>query len=72
MPRINESDLLAKVPTGLLIDGVWRPAADGSTVDVLDPATGRSLLTVASATTADGLDALAACGPRSCDAPSTC
>jgi succinate-semialdehyde dehydrogenase / glutarate-semialdehyde dehydrogenase len=60
MPRINESDLLAKVPTGLLVDGVWRPASDGSTVDVLDPATGRSLLTVASATAADGLDALAA------------
>jgi succinate-semialdehyde dehydrogenase / glutarate-semialdehyde dehydrogenase len=56
----SETDLLAKIPTGLLIDGVWRPASDGGCVDVLDPSTGRPLLTVGSATVADGLDALAA------------
>ncbi|WP_332603526.1 hypothetical protein [Arthrobacter sp. S2(2024)] len=31
--------LLARVPTGLLIDGEWRPAASGKTFDVEDPAT---------------------------------
>ena len=32
----RESALLASVPTGLLIDGQWRPAASGKTFDVED------------------------------------
>ncbi|HEY8368958.1 MAG TPA: aldehyde dehydrogenase [Thermodesulfobacteriota bacterium] len=40
-------------PTGLLIGGRWRPASGGRTFDTLDPATGKPLATVASASAAD-------------------
>ncbi len=56
------SDLLAKVPTGLLIGGAWRDASDGATFDVENPATGETLATLASATRDDATAALdAAC-----------
>lgn len=42
--------------TELFIDGEWRPAAEGNTIDVTDPATGEVIGTVASATRVD-LDA---------------
>ncbi|MEV6967424.1 NAD-dependent succinate-semialdehyde dehydrogenase [Hamadaea sp. NPDC051192] len=59
---MNEAALLDSVRDGLLIGGHWRPAADGATVDVHDPATGRVIKTVASAGIPDGLAALdAAC-----------
>ena len=45
----RESELLASVPTGLLINGEWRPAASGKTFDVEDPATGKVLLSIADA-----------------------
>ncbi|MCS3492455.1 MULTISPECIES: NAD-dependent succinate-semialdehyde dehydrogenase [Micrococcaceae] len=54
----REAELLAKVPTGLLINGEWRDASDGGTFDVLDPATGEKLLTLASATSEDAMAAL--------------
>ncbi|ALD63193.1 NAD-dependent succinate-semialdehyde dehydrogenase [Glutamicibacter soli] len=54
----REAELLAKVPTGLLINGEWRDASDGGTFDVLDPATGQKLLTLASATSEDAMAAL--------------
>ncbi len=53
-----ERELLAKVPTGLLVDGTWRPAADGGTFGVVDPATGETLLEIADATPEDGVAAL--------------
>ncbi|MFC9333187.1 NAD-dependent succinate-semialdehyde dehydrogenase [Arthrobacter sp. NPDC057009] len=53
-----ESSLLASVPTGLLIGGQWRDASDGGTFDVEDPATGKVLATLASATSEDALSAL--------------
>ena len=59
----RESELLASVPTGLLINGEWRPAASGKTFDVEDPATGKTLLSIADAGPEDGkaaLDAAAA------------
>ena len=59
----RESALLASVPTGLLINGEWRPAASGKTFDVEDPATGKVLLSIADAGPEDGkaaLDAAAA------------
>jgi betaine-aldehyde dehydrogenase len=43
-------------PEQLLIGGRWRPAADEGTLEVLEPATGRRLALVASAT-ADDVDA---------------
>ncbi|MCA4133585.1 NAD-dependent succinate-semialdehyde dehydrogenase [Arthrobacter sp. M4] len=54
----RESELLASVPTGLLIDGQWRSAASGKTFDVEDPATGKVLLTVADASAEDAAAAL--------------
>ncbi|MGA7203467.1 MAG: NAD-dependent succinate-semialdehyde dehydrogenase [Specibacter sp.] len=54
----RESSLLAEVPTGLLINGEWRPAASGKTFDVEDPATGQVLLTIADAGAVDGAAAL--------------
>ncbi|MFE4545502.1 NAD-dependent succinate-semialdehyde dehydrogenase, partial [Arthrobacter sp. NPDC056727] len=54
----RESELLASVPTGLLINGEWRPAASGKTFDVEDPATGKVLLSIADAGPEDGKAAL--------------
>jgi succinate-semialdehyde dehydrogenase/glutarate-semialdehyde dehydrogenase len=56
----NGSALVADVPTGLFIDGKWRPASDGETFEVIDPATGQPLTSVASAAVDDGRDAAAA------------
>jgi succinate-semialdehyde dehydrogenase/glutarate-semialdehyde dehydrogenase len=55
---MDENETLEKVPTGLFIGGEWRDSADGSTIDVEDPATGKTLTAVASATPADGKAAL--------------
>ena len=46
-------DVIAGVPTGLLIGGEWRPSSDGATYDVENQATGEKLATLASATSAD-------------------
>ncbi len=54
----DEARVLASVPKGLLIDGVWRDSSDGSTLDVTDPATGQVVATIASATAADGIAAI--------------
>ena len=59
---INVEQLLAKVPTGLLINGQWRDAASGETFDVENPATGEVLATLASSNSEDAVAALdAAC-----------
>ena len=59
---INVSELLAKVPTRLLIGDSWVEASDGGTFDVENPATGETIATLASATSEDALAALdAAC-----------
>jgi succinate-semialdehyde dehydrogenase/glutarate-semialdehyde dehydrogenase len=55
---MNEQELLGRTPTGLYIDGEWRSSSDGATIDVEDPATGKTLATVASATVEDGKAAL--------------
>ena len=54
----SEKSLLARVPTGLFIDGKWRDGSDGGTLDVEDPSTGETLASVADATVADGAAAL--------------
>ncbi|HUX71526.1 MAG TPA: aldehyde dehydrogenase family protein, partial [Cellulomonadaceae bacterium] len=48
----------AHLPTGLLIDGQWRPASSGATFSVQDPATEETLFDVADATSEDALAAL--------------
>ena len=63
IPADREAELLAQVPTGLLIDGQWREASGGRTFDVEDPATGKVLMSIADASTEDGalaMDAAAA------------
>src|SRR4051794_10991093 len=50
----------AHVPTGMLIDGAWRPASTGRTFAVNDPGTTETLFDVADAGSDDALDALTA------------
>ncbi|MEX3517361.1 NAD-dependent succinate-semialdehyde dehydrogenase [Corynebacterium camporealensis] len=58
----NVSELLAKVPTQLLIGGEWVDATSGETFDVENPATGEKLATLSSANSDDAKAALdAAC-----------
>jgi succinate-semialdehyde dehydrogenase/glutarate-semialdehyde dehydrogenase len=54
----RESQLLASVPDGLFIGGEWRPAAEGRTLKVYDPATGATVKTIADASPEDGKAAL--------------
>ncbi len=62
MSADREAELLAGVPDGLFIGGVWRGSSDGTTFDVGDPSTGEVIRTIASASVADGTAALdAAC-----------
>ena len=49
------ADIVAKVPTQLIIGGSQRPASDGATFDVLDPATGGILAAVASGSVDDAI-----------------
>jgi succinate-semialdehyde dehydrogenase/glutarate-semialdehyde dehydrogenase len=54
----TEKSLLERVPAGLFIGGTWRDSSDGRTLDVEDPSTGETLVSVADATVADGASAL--------------
>jgi len=56
--HISESELLAQVPNELYINGRWVPAADGGTLRVFDPATGKVIKTIADARVEDGAAAL--------------
>ncbi len=56
----DEKRVLDLVPTGVYIDGVWREASDGKTLDVIDPATGKVLKTISDASYEDGQAALEA------------
>jgi succinate-semialdehyde dehydrogenase/glutarate-semialdehyde dehydrogenase len=57
-PASIRSELVAKVPTGLLVDGKWRDATGGATFGVHDPATGDLLAGVADAGADDAMLAL--------------
>ena len=57
---LNEAELLAKVPTGLYIDGKWVQGHGEQPIQVEDPATGKTLLTIANASPEDGMAALKA------------
>ncbi len=54
----DETALLSSVPTELYIGGQWRPASDGGTLEVTDPATGLRIATIASATPDDATAAM--------------
>ncbi|CAH0201422.1 NAD-dependent succinate-semialdehyde dehydrogenase [Microbacterium sp. Bi128] len=58
MTDSRESELLASVPTGLLINGEWRAATGGKTVSVKDPSTGDVIHEIADATVDDGVAAM--------------
>ncbi|MBC9821444.1 NAD-dependent succinate-semialdehyde dehydrogenase [Terrabacter sp. MAHUQ-38] len=58
MTAVTETSVIDSVPKGLLIGGQWRDGGEGETIAVDDPATGRVLTHVASATVADGRAAL--------------
>ena len=53
-------NILEDVPTELYIGGKFTPAADGGRFDVLDPATGAVIITVADGSVADAKDAVEA------------
>ena len=51
-------NLLANVPTDLYIGGKWKKSSDGGRFDVIDPATEKTIASVASATVDDAKAAL--------------
>ncbi len=53
-------NVLAGVPTDLYIGGKWRPASDGTRIDVIDPATEQAVASVASASVDDAKAAVEA------------
>lgn len=57
---VDGSALVAgiRVRTGLYIGGRWQESEDGTSFDIIDPSSGRSLAAVADATTGDALAAL--------------
>ncbi|TFC18152.1 NAD-dependent succinate-semialdehyde dehydrogenase [Cryobacterium algoritolerans] len=58
MTHVTEAELLQHIPNELFINGKWVPAADGATLTVHDPATGKVIKTIADAGVADGEAAL--------------
>jgi succinate-semialdehyde dehydrogenase/glutarate-semialdehyde dehydrogenase len=56
----DEKRVLDLVPTGIYVAGAWRDSSDGKTIDVQDPATGKTLVSIADASFEDGQDAIAA------------
>ncbi|MDT5097250.1 MAG: succinate-semialdehyde dehydrogenase / glutarate-semialdehyde dehydrogenase [Mycobacterium sp.] len=66
MSEHDEARVVQTVEKRLFIDGKWLDASEGRTFDVVDPATGRTLCSVAEASPADGraaLDAAVAAQP---------
>ncbi|GAA4661242.1 NAD-dependent succinate-semialdehyde dehydrogenase [Amycolatopsis dongchuanensis] len=60
MKTIDPDSIVKAVPVELFIGGLWRPASDGARIRVADPATEQEIASVASASVADGLDAVTA------------
>ncbi|WP_232678540.1 NAD-dependent succinate-semialdehyde dehydrogenase [Nocardioides sp. R-C-SC26] len=61
------TSLLAEQHRALLIGGRWQPAADGATLDVLDPADGSVLTAVPDASPGEATQALDAAGAAQAD-----
>jgi succinate-semialdehyde dehydrogenase/glutarate-semialdehyde dehydrogenase len=55
---ISEATLLAQVPHQLYIGGQWIDSTSGRSIEVLDPATGLVIKTIADASVADGAKAM--------------
>jgi succinate-semialdehyde dehydrogenase / glutarate-semialdehyde dehydrogenase len=58
MTSTTESELLARVPSQLLLGGKWVDGTSDRTIDVSDPATGLVLKTIADASVADAKRAM--------------
>jgi succinate-semialdehyde dehydrogenase / glutarate-semialdehyde dehydrogenase len=58
MSSTSETELLARVPAGLLLGGKWVDGTSGRTIDVTDPATGLVLKTIADASVDDAKRAM--------------
>jgi succinate-semialdehyde dehydrogenase/glutarate-semialdehyde dehydrogenase len=58
MSTTTETELLARVPSQLLLGGKWLDGTSGRTIDVSDPATGLVLKTIADASVGDAQRAM--------------
>jgi succinate-semialdehyde dehydrogenase/glutarate-semialdehyde dehydrogenase len=58
MSATTELELLARVPSQLFLGGEWVDGTSGSTIDVIDPATGKVIKTIADASVADAKRAM--------------
>ena len=79
------TEVLREVPTELIIGGEHRAASDNATFEVIDPATGDALATVASGSVEDAIACVDAAStaartgqrphrgnaPRSCNGPTS-
>ena len=59
---MDVQSIIDKVNTGLFIDGQWRDAETGDTIDVINPATGKVIAKVADGSKKDAQDAIEAAG----------
>lgn len=59
---MDVQSIIDKVNTGLFIDGQWRDAETGATIDVINPATGKVIAKVADGSEKDAQDAIEAAG----------
>lgn len=65
--NVDVKDLLATLPSGLLIAGKWRPARGGGSFPVEDPATGETLAQVADGRVDDAIAAMEAAAVAQAD-----
>ena len=56
------TDIIAGLGTGVYVDGQWRDAASGATFDVVNPATGAAVATIADDGADDATAAIDAAG----------
>jgi succinate-semialdehyde dehydrogenase/glutarate-semialdehyde dehydrogenase len=56
----DEKRVLDLVPRGIFVNGSWKDSSDKKTLDVIDPATGKVLVSIADAAPEDGMAAIEA------------
>jgi len=64
---VDITPIIDKLNTGLFINGQWRDAEGGKTIDVINPATGDVITTVADGSAADAEAAIKAAGDAQAD-----
>ncbi|MFJ5871092.1 NAD-dependent succinate-semialdehyde dehydrogenase [Dietzia maris] len=58
----SAADIIGALGTGIHVDGAWRDAASGATFDVVNPATGEAIATIADGGASDAAAAIEAAG----------